>query len=218
MEPPSRPNDDQTRYQAQYWNGPEASHWLVHEHRYEPMLAPFTRLVLGAAVDPSSRPIRQPRAASSTPEAAVTTNTPSGERRQASSGTVEHAASTTATRSSSPDPGWEAPIPRSGADCLDAAVGQQHQRGGRGVEQRCCARPGCQAPVRGGGRGHEHAGRVAPRAPPGIPRGGTRLHWIGTEKIPPQGVSAPPHPAVAWRPWSTTPPITASAWSPVTST
>ncbi len=49
MEPQSRSNDDQTRYQAQYWNGPEAGHWLVHEHRYERMLAPFTRLVLGAA-------------------------------------------------------------------------------------------------------------------------------------------------------------------------
>src|SRR5215216_2811913 len=49
MEPPSRPNDDQTQYQAQYWNGPEASHWLVHEHRYERMGAPFTRLVLDAA-------------------------------------------------------------------------------------------------------------------------------------------------------------------------
>ena len=49
MEPWSRPNDDQTQYQAQYWNGPEAGHWLVHEHRYQRMLAPFTRLVLGAA-------------------------------------------------------------------------------------------------------------------------------------------------------------------------
>ena len=47
MEPQSRPNDDQTQYQ--YWNGPEASHWLVHEHRYERMGAPFTRLVLDAA-------------------------------------------------------------------------------------------------------------------------------------------------------------------------
>jgi SAM-dependent methyltransferase len=45
MEPQSRSNDDQ----AQYWNGPESSHWLVHEHRYERMLAPFARLVLGAA-------------------------------------------------------------------------------------------------------------------------------------------------------------------------
>ncbi|MDF2713032.1 MAG: methyltransferase, partial [Nonomuraea muscovyensis] len=34
---------------AQYWNGPEANHWLVHEHRYERMGAPFTRLVLDAA-------------------------------------------------------------------------------------------------------------------------------------------------------------------------
>ena len=33
----------------QYWNGPEANHWLVHEHRYERMGAPFTRLVLDAA-------------------------------------------------------------------------------------------------------------------------------------------------------------------------
>ena len=49
MEPPSRPNHDQTQYQAQYWNGPEANHWLVHEHRYERMGAPFTRLVLDAA-------------------------------------------------------------------------------------------------------------------------------------------------------------------------
>jgi hypothetical protein len=37
MEPQSRSNDDQTRYQAQYWNGPESSHWLVQEHRDEPM-------------------------------------------------------------------------------------------------------------------------------------------------------------------------------------
>ena len=44
-----RPNDDQTQYQDQYWNGPEANHWLVHEHRYERMGAPFTRLVLDAA-------------------------------------------------------------------------------------------------------------------------------------------------------------------------
>jgi SAM-dependent methyltransferase len=49
MEPQSRPNDDQTQYQDQYWNGPEASHWLLHEHRYERMGAPFTRLVLDAA-------------------------------------------------------------------------------------------------------------------------------------------------------------------------
>jgi SAM-dependent methyltransferase len=53
MEPPSRSNhdqtQDQTQDQAQYGNGPGAGHWLVHEHRYEPMLAPCTRLVLGAA-------------------------------------------------------------------------------------------------------------------------------------------------------------------------
>ncbi len=49
MEPQSRPNDDQTQYQDQYWNGPEANHWLVHEHRYERMGAPFPRLVLDAA-------------------------------------------------------------------------------------------------------------------------------------------------------------------------
>jgi hypothetical protein len=49
MEPQSRSNDDQTRSQAQYWNGPEAGHCLVHEHRDERMLAPFTGLVLGAA-------------------------------------------------------------------------------------------------------------------------------------------------------------------------
>jgi SAM-dependent methyltransferase len=49
MEPPRSSNDDQSRDQAQYWNGPEASHWLVHAPRYESMLAPFTRLVLGAA-------------------------------------------------------------------------------------------------------------------------------------------------------------------------
>lgn len=49
MEPQSRPNDDQTQYQDQYWNGPEANHWLVHEHRYERMGASFTRLVLDAA-------------------------------------------------------------------------------------------------------------------------------------------------------------------------
>src|SRR5262245_12304227 len=49
MEPQSRPDDDQTQYQGQYWNGPEASHWLVHEHSYERMGARFTRLVLDAA-------------------------------------------------------------------------------------------------------------------------------------------------------------------------
>src|SRR6266498_1843237 len=49
MEPQSRPNNAQTRYQDQYWNGPQANHWLVHEHRYERMGAPFPRLVLDAA-------------------------------------------------------------------------------------------------------------------------------------------------------------------------
>src|SRR6266496_3788346 len=44
MEPQSRPNDDQTQYLAQYWNGPEANHWLVHENRYERMGASFTRV------------------------------------------------------------------------------------------------------------------------------------------------------------------------------
>jgi cyclopropane fatty-acyl-phospholipid synthase-like methyltransferase len=42
MEPRSRSNDGQTQYQAQYWNGPETD-------RDEGMLAPFIRLVLGAA-------------------------------------------------------------------------------------------------------------------------------------------------------------------------
>lgn len=47
MEPQSRPNDDQ----AQYWNGPEAGHWLVHEHRYERMAvaALLARWTLGYA-------------------------------------------------------------------------------------------------------------------------------------------------------------------------
>src|SRR5713226_7226512 len=40
--------------------------------------------------------------------AAVITNTPSGKRRQATSGIVEHAASTTQTRLSSTDPSREA--------------------------------------------------------------------------------------------------------------
>jgi SAM-dependent methyltransferase len=35
--------------QARYWNGDEAAHWLVHEGRYERMLAPFTRHLLTAA-------------------------------------------------------------------------------------------------------------------------------------------------------------------------
>jgi SAM-dependent methyltransferase len=35
--------------QARYWNGDEAAHWLVHEQRYERMLAPFTDHLLTAA-------------------------------------------------------------------------------------------------------------------------------------------------------------------------
>jgi SAM-dependent methyltransferase len=35
--------------QARYWNGDEAVHWLVHEERYERMLAPFTGHLLTAA-------------------------------------------------------------------------------------------------------------------------------------------------------------------------
>src|SRR5262245_5075482 len=35
--------------QARYWNGDEAAHWLVHEKRYERMLAPFTGHLLAAA-------------------------------------------------------------------------------------------------------------------------------------------------------------------------
>jgi SAM-dependent methyltransferase len=49
MEPRSRPNDNQAQNQSEYWNGPEADHWLIHEHRFERMGAPFTRLVLGEA-------------------------------------------------------------------------------------------------------------------------------------------------------------------------
>jgi hypothetical protein len=51
MEPQRSSNDDQTRYQAQYWNGPESSHWLVHEHRYERMAvaALLARWTLGYA-------------------------------------------------------------------------------------------------------------------------------------------------------------------------
>jgi hypothetical protein len=45
METRGAPNDDRARY----WNGEEAGHWLVHEHRYERMLAPFTDRLLGAA-------------------------------------------------------------------------------------------------------------------------------------------------------------------------
>jgi len=35
--------------QARYWNGDEAVHWLVHEERYERMLAPFTDHLLTSA-------------------------------------------------------------------------------------------------------------------------------------------------------------------------
>jgi SAM-dependent methyltransferase len=35
--------------QARYWNGDEAAHWLVHEERYERMLAPFTDHLLASA-------------------------------------------------------------------------------------------------------------------------------------------------------------------------
>jgi len=45
VDPRSGPSEDR----AQCWNGPEADHWLVHEHRYERMLAPFTRVVLDTA-------------------------------------------------------------------------------------------------------------------------------------------------------------------------
>jgi hypothetical protein len=51
MEPRSSSNDDQARYQAQYWNGPEAGHWLVHEHRYQrvAVAALLARWTLGYA-------------------------------------------------------------------------------------------------------------------------------------------------------------------------
>jgi cyclopropane fatty-acyl-phospholipid synthase-like methyltransferase len=35
--------------QARYWNSDEAAHWLVHEERYERMLAPFTEHLLRGA-------------------------------------------------------------------------------------------------------------------------------------------------------------------------
>jgi SAM-dependent methyltransferase len=35
--------------QAEYWNGPEATHWLAYEGRYDAMLAPFTAHLLEAA-------------------------------------------------------------------------------------------------------------------------------------------------------------------------
>jgi SAM-dependent methyltransferase len=48
----SGPNEDQARY----WNGPDASKWLVDEDRHERMLAPFTGRVLdAAAVAPGDR-------------------------------------------------------------------------------------------------------------------------------------------------------------------
>jgi SAM-dependent methyltransferase len=37
------------RGQADYWNGDEAAHWLVHEDRYERMLQPFIAHLLGSA-------------------------------------------------------------------------------------------------------------------------------------------------------------------------
>jgi len=42
--------------QARYWNGDEAVHWLVHEERYERMLAPFTdHLLTSAAIGRADR-------------------------------------------------------------------------------------------------------------------------------------------------------------------
>jgi SAM-dependent methyltransferase len=42
--------------QARYWNGDEARHWLVHEQRYERMLAPFTdHLPAAAAIGRADR-------------------------------------------------------------------------------------------------------------------------------------------------------------------
>jgi SAM-dependent methyltransferase len=44
--------------QARYWNGDESAHWLVHEERYERMLAPFTgRLLTAAAIGRADRVI-----------------------------------------------------------------------------------------------------------------------------------------------------------------
>ncbi len=44
--------------QARYWNGDEAEHWLVHEERYERMLAPFTdHLLTSAAIGRADRVI-----------------------------------------------------------------------------------------------------------------------------------------------------------------
>jgi SAM-dependent methyltransferase len=44
--------------QARYWNSDEAVHWLVHEQRYQRMLAPFTdHLLTSAALGPADRVI-----------------------------------------------------------------------------------------------------------------------------------------------------------------
>jgi SAM-dependent methyltransferase len=45
MSTPAVTNEEQARY----WNGDEAAHWVVHEQRYERMLAPFTDHLLAAA-------------------------------------------------------------------------------------------------------------------------------------------------------------------------
>jgi SAM-dependent methyltransferase len=42
--------------QARYWNGDESLHWLVHEQRYERMLAPFTdHMLVAAAIERADR-------------------------------------------------------------------------------------------------------------------------------------------------------------------
>ena len=42
--------------QARYWNGDETAHWLVHEERYERLLAPFTdHLLTSAAIGRADR-------------------------------------------------------------------------------------------------------------------------------------------------------------------
>jgi hypothetical protein len=47
--------------QARSWDGDEAAHWLVHEERYERMLAPFTgHLLTLAAPLPLPSPSRGP--------------------------------------------------------------------------------------------------------------------------------------------------------------
>ena len=97
-----------------------------------------------AAVGPSSRSIRSPRPASSTPAAAVAATTPSGKRRQAMSGTVEHAASTTLTRLSSPDPdglGVTPPCESCDSDPTSAAAAMAASSSarvlGRAANSRC---------------------------------------------------------------------------------